>query len=305
MSGADVKVVAKRVVAEIRGDHLTLLSGGIAFWGMVAVFPALLALITIYGLIADPALVAEQIAAVAQVLPGEADEPETLQGILAMAMSDAANQDQSALTASLVITIAGALWTASAGVAGLIEGVNAAYNEVDTRPYLRKRGLALLLTLGAIVFLSLAVSLIAVVPVVLRFVGLQGAGATLISLARWPVLAVMIMASLAVIYRVGPDRDTPKTRWRSPGALVATMLFLLVSSGFSLYVTTFGGRDSYAATYGALAGVIVLLFWLFLSAFAILLGAEVNNELERLARPEGGSLAVGRSDPYLAETGPG
>lgn len=306
LTGADVKVVAKRVVAEIRGDHLTLLSGGIAFWGMVAVFPALLALITIYGLVADPVLVAEQIAAVASVLPGSADNPETLQGIIATAMRDAAAQDQGALTVSLFITIGGALWTASAGVAGLIEGVNAAYDEVDTRPYPKKRGLALLLTLGAIVFLSLAVSLIAVVPVVLRFVGLQGLGATLINLARWPVLAAMIMSSLAVIYRVGPDRDTPKTRWRSPGALVATMLFLLVSAGFSLYVTTFGGRDSYAATYGALAGVIVLLFWLFLSAFAILLGAEVNNELERLQRgADAGSTRIGRRDPYLADTGPG
>lgn len=306
LSRSDLLTVLKRVAGEIRGDHLTLMSGGIAFWGMVAVFPALLAMITLYGLIADPLQVAEQIEAVASVLPGDAENPETLQGILATAMRDAASQDQGALTVSLVVTIGGALWTASAGVAGLIEGVNAAYDEVDTRPYLKKRGLALLLTLGAIVFLSLSVGLIAVVPVVLRLVGLEGVAATLISVARWPLLAAAIMGSLAVIYRVGPNRDSARTRWRSPGALVATVLFLLVSSGFSLYVTTFGGRDSYAATYGALTGVIVLLFWLFLSAFAILLGAEVNNELERIARPEeGGTLALGRSDPYLADTGPG
>jgi membrane protein len=119
------------------------------------------------------------------------------------------------------------------------------------------------------------------------------------------LLAVAIMAALAVVYRVGPDRETSKTRWRSPGALVATVLFLLISGGFSLYVSSLGGGGSYEATYGALAGVVVLLFWLFLSAFAILLGAEVNNELERQAKLENstaGSMSMTRKDAYLADT---
>ena len=113
------------------------------------------------------------------------------------------------------------------------------------------------------------------------------------------------MTALAVVYRVGPYRDSARTRWRSPGAAVATLLFLVVSAGFSLYGTSFGGSDTYQATYGALAGVVVLLFWLFLSALAVLVGAEVNNELEREYRRRSaapGWLGLARKDAYLIDT---
>ena len=299
---------AKRVIGEIRSDHLTLLSGGIAFYALVAIFPALLAAISVYGLVSDPEQVQQQIASFASALPGEPGDGNSVEGIFASGMSRAVEQDSGALTLSFVASLAGALWTASVGVAGLVDGVNAAYNLADERPFLKRRGLALLLTVGAIIFVVVAVGLIAVVPVVLRFVGLAGMSKTLINVARWPLLTVAIMGALAVIYRVGPYRKTPKTRWRSPGAVVATVLFLVVSAGLSLYVSSFGGGDSYANTYGALAGVIVLLFWLFLSAFAILLGAEVNSELEhqyRLERSTAGSMSVSRKDAYLADTGTG
>lgn len=293
------KAIAKRVVGEIKRDHLTLLAGGISFYAFIAIFPALAAALLVYGLIADPQQVQQQVLSFAGALPGEVTD------IIERFLNAPARSDDGALTGGLVLAIGGALWTASAGVAGLVEGINAAYNEVDERPFLKKRGLALLLTFGAIAFIAVAVGLIAVLPIALQYVGLAETGKTLLNVLRWPFLALAIMAAVAILYRVGPDRESPTTRWRSTGAIAATILFLVISGGFSLYVSSFGGANSYQATYGALAGVVILLFWLFLSAFAILLGAEINAEIEHqraIDRRAAGSTAIGRKDPYLADT---
>lgn len=296
------RAVLRRVLAEVRGDHLLLLSGGIAFYGFIAVFPAMAAALLLYGLVADPQQVEQQVLTFASALPPD------IQDILEQFLQRPAGADRGALSRGFAAAVAGALWTASAGMAGMVEGINAAYNEVDGRSFLKRRGLALVLTLGAVLFVATAVGLIAVVPVALQLVGLRGMSEVLISVLRWPLLAVALMAALAVLYRIGPDRDHPVTRWRNRGSIVATGLFLLVSWGFSHYVSAFGGADSYGRTYGALAGVVILLFWLFLSAFAVLLGAEVNAEIERQLADEtadDGTLAIVRSDPSLVDTGRG
>ncbi|HEY5786606.1 MAG TPA: YhjD/YihY/BrkB family envelope integrity protein, partial [Microlunatus sp.] len=152
-----------------------------------------------------------------------------------------------------------------------------AYDETDDRPLVKKRLLALALTFGAIVFMIILVTLIAVLPIVFSvFEG--GPLRWLVQVVRWVLIAVLIMIALAVLYRVAPDRDSPKMRWASPGAIVATLVWLLVSLGFSLYVTLFA---SYAKTYGALAGIVVLLMWLWLTSYAVLFGAEINAEAEQ------------------------
>jgi membrane protein len=173
------------------------------------------------------------------------------------------------------IAIATALWSASSGVGYLITAVNMAYDEDETRGFVRRKLLALGMTLGAIVFVLLAIGLFAAEAAI------GGNVATpvriLLEAVRFALAVVLITVALAVIYRLAPDRDAPRLRWVSTGAVVATVIWLAASIGFSIYVATFG---SYAKTYGSLAAVVVLMLWLWLTVYAILLGAEINAEAE-------------------------
>ena len=189
------------------------------------------------------------------------------------------NQNRAALGWSALLSIALALFSASGGVNNLMTAVNVAYDEEDKRSPVKKRLIALALTLGAIVFIVIMLGLVAVVPAVLQSVfGDTPVLRFLLSAARWVLLVVLVTAALAVLYRVAPDRDAPKMRWVSVGAALATLLWLLASVGFSVYVSTFG---NYAKTYGVFAGIIVLLFWLWITSYAVLLGAEINAEAEQ------------------------
>lgn len=269
------KDVLRRTARQIKKDHVPIVSAGVAFYAFLGLFPALIAVITAYGLVADPETVEGQISDVTGAVSPQVEE------LLKGPLTDAATGD--GLTIGLVVSLAAVLWTASGGVKGLVDGINIAYDEPDERSFVRKRGLALLLALGGIVFVVLAVGLIAVVPVVLGVVGLGETGTTVATVLRWPVLAVFGLGAITTMYRLAPDRESPRVRWVIPGAIAAMALWLLVSALFSLYVTNFGTYDE---TYGALAGVIVLLLWLFLSAFTVLLGAELNAEMEAQTRKD-------------------
>jgi membrane protein len=270
--GKGWKAIGKRVVTELKRDHVSLLAAGVAFKGLLALFPAIIAAISIWGLVASTEQMAQQLSGLLQVLPDDAAS------LIEQQMTAVAAGDPGTLSIALALSIVIALWSASGGTAGLIEGCNAAYNEVDQRKFPVKRGLALLFTLGAIVFLALAIALIAVLPVVLGGLGLGEAGELAVRIGQWPLLAALVIAALAAIYKYGPDRDRPRMRWVSTGAIVATLLWLLGSAGFTLYVENFGNFDE---TYGTFGGIIVLMLWLFLSAFVVLLGAEINAEVER------------------------
>jgi membrane protein len=164
-----------------------------------------------------------------------------------------------------------------------MRAVNIAYDEDEERGFLKLRGTALLLTLGAVVFVLVTLTLVAVVPPLLEALRLGVVGTVIAQVVRWGLLIAVVVIALAVVYRVAPDRDAPRFRWVSPGALVAAGLWVLGSIGFSLYVNNFG---SYNKTYGALAGVVVFLLWLFLTSYIVLLGAEINAESERQTRED-------------------
>ncbi len=264
--------IFKRVKAEIKNDHLSLLAAGVAFKALLSLFPTVIAAVTIWGLIASPQEITRQISSFASALPEEAST------LLTDQMTQVASGSAGALSLALVGSLLLALWSASGGMAGLIEGCNAAYNEVDNRSFPKKRGLALVLTLGGIVFLVLAIGLIAVLPPLMGAVGLEETTQSVISIAKWPLLALLVMGALALVYKVAPDRDQPKMRWVSWGAAIATVLWLIGSAGFTLYVNNFG---SFGATYGTFAGIIILMLWMYLTSFIVLLGAEINAELER------------------------
>ncbi len=289
------KDVALRVKQQVKQDNVALMAAGVAFYAMLALFPTLIALVTVYGLVADPAQVQSQLQSFTSGLPEDAA------GVLTAPVASAASSGRQSLTLGLVVSLLAALWSASGGVGGLIKGVNAAYDEVDERNFLVSKGLALLLTLGTIVFVIVAVVVVAVLPAVLGAVGLASVAELAITVLRWPLLAVLVMLALAVVYRVAPHRDAPKARWVSRGAVIATVLWLLGSGAFSLYVSNFG---SYNETYGALAGVVVLLLWLFLSSFVVLLGAAINAETELQTRRDttrGPARPMGERDAYAAD----
>ncbi|HEV3505962.1 MAG TPA: YihY/virulence factor BrkB family protein, partial [Actinomycetes bacterium] len=264
--------ILRRVMAEVKEDNVALLAAGVAFYAMLAIFPAIIAVVTVYGMVADPAQVESQVNEFAKGLPSGAD------ALLTEQLQNVVGAGRQSLSIGLAVSLLAVLWSASGGVQGLVKGLNVVYDERESRGFVKLRGLSLLLTLGAIVVAVITLALITVFPAVIDNLGLGQAGELAASIARWAVLALLVLAALAVLYRFAPDRASPRWRWVSWGAVVALVLWLLGSVGFSWYVDNFG---KYNQTYGALAAVIILLLWLFLSAFAVLLGAEFDAEIER------------------------
>ena len=266
------KQVLLRTKQQVKEDNVPLLAAGVAFYAFLALFPALIAAVTVYGLVADPAEVEEQIASLTEAMPADAAQ------LLSTQLREIASGSSSSLGWGLAASLAAALFSASGGVQNLVKAVNIAYDEEETRGFFKLRGLALLLTLGAVVFVVVSVGLIAVLPVVLESAGLGDAGKAAVQVLRWLGLVAFVLLALAIVYRYAPDRDNPKFRWVGLGSIVATVMWLLGSLAFSLYVSNFG---SYGKTYGALAGVAVLLLWLWLTSLIILIGAEINSETEQ------------------------
>lgn len=292
------KQVLLRTKAEVKQDNVPLLAAGVAFYIFIALFPALIAAVTVYGLVADPQEVEEQISGLVEAMP------EDVASLLSRQLTDIASSSESALGFGLLLSLGGALFAASGGMQNLVKAINLTYDEEETRGFLRLRGLALLMTVGLVLFLAVAVGLVAVLPVVLEATGLGGAARIAVQVARWVGVVVFVLLALAVLYRYAPDRDEPRLSWVSLGSVVATVLWLVGSAGFSLYVSNFG---SYGETYGALAGVVVLLLWLFLTSFIVLLGAEINSEAEHQTSRDstaGPEKPMGERDAVKADTRP-
>jgi membrane protein len=287
--------VTRRAFKESSDDNVSILAGGVAFFAFLAIFPAIIAAITLYGLIADPADVARQIESLSGMLPKET------QPLIADQLNSVVQSSGGALGFSLIISLLAAIWSASSGTGNLLKAINIAYDEDESRGFLKVRGLALALTLGAIVFMLLTLALVAVVPVVLNVLPLGPVGTVLAQVLRWVLLVALVVAALAVTYRVAPDRDQPRFSWVTTGSLVATVLWIVGSIAFSLYVNNFG---SYNKTYGAIAGVVVLMLWLYLTSYIVLLGAEINAESERQTRADttrGASAPMGERGAAAAD----
>ena len=287
--------VTRRALKESSDDNVSILAGGVAFFAFLAVFPAIIAAITLYGLIADPGQVAQQIESLSGTLPQETKP------LIADQLNAVVQSSGNALSFSLIFSLLAAIWSASSGTGNLVQAVNLAYDEKESRGFFRVKGLALALTLGAIVFVLITLTLVAVVPPVLDALQLGLVGRIIAQVVRWGLLVALVVTALAVVYRVAPDRDAPRFRWVSTGALVAAALWILGSVLFSLYVNNFG---SYNKTYGALAGVVVLMLWLYLTSYIVLLGAEINAESERQTRRDttkGESVPMGERGAEAAD----
>jgi membrane protein len=289
------KQIVKRAWAEHNADNMPIIAGGVAFFAFLAIFPALIATISIYGLVASPETVARQVESLSAQLPASAAD------LIGDQLTAITQNSGGALSISLAISVLGALWSASGGTGNVITAVNIAYDEVETRSFVKRKALALGLTLGAIVFILVTFTLVAVVPAVLDTLPLGVVGTVLAQVFRWVLLLGVFAGSLAVVYRVAPDRDAPQLKWVSLGAIVVTVIWALVSVGFSFYVDNFG---SYDKTYGAIAGVIVLMLWLYVTCYLVLFGAEINSEAEHQTAEdttEGPAVPMGQRNATMAD----
>lgn len=266
--------VLKRVKARVKDDNLSIIAAGVAFYALLAIFPAMAALVAIYGLLADPATVERQVAALSAMLPEQAAQ------ILTGQLQDLVSTSQRTLGLGAAFGILLALWSASKGIRTLMTALNVAYDEEESRGALALYGTSILLTFGAILGFIVMIAIIVALPVVARFLGVDDVLRAVIDFARWPVVAATMLLGLAILYRFGPDHQGPRWKWVSSGAVAAIGLWMVGSLGFSLYVTRFG---NYNETYGSMGAVVILLLWFLLSAWAILIGAEINAERERQA----------------------
>lgn len=286
----------KRTQRGVRDEHLSIVAAGVAFYAFLALVPALIAVVAIYGLVANPADVKQQITSFADALPRDA------QRLMSNQLSSITRNAGSGTGIAALVAIAAALWTASSGIAALNTGLTVANRETETRGPFKRRALALVLTVFAVVGVVLMLALVVALPSVLDSFDITGVGGTVLELARWPLMAIFLFVGLAVIFRYGPQRRRPRWRWITPGAVVAVTIGLIASIGFSIYVSRLG---SYNKTYGALGAVIILLLWLYLMAFAVLFGAALNAELERQTEYDttaGGDAPMGERGAFAADT---
>ncbi|MET0341874.1 MAG: YihY/virulence factor BrkB family protein [Polyangiales bacterium] len=264
------KRIASVVIDEVKEDRLTIAAAALAFWAMLALFPMLIAIVSLFGLMADPAWIEEGIRQLIGLLPPGGRE------LLREQLHALVHTPSTSLSLGFLISMVAALWSASSGVDTLVDVMNVAYNKVETRNFFKRRLMSLLMTLALIFFTINAILLVVVLPSLIGWLGPRLDILNVIAVARWPGLAMVVASGLFCLYRYAPARPRPR-KSDVTGPLVATVLFLLVSSLFSLYVSEFA---AYHKTYGAVGSVVALLFWFYYASLVILLGAELSAELE-------------------------
>ncbi len=262
--------------AELDRDHVSIMAAGIAFYALLSIFPGMSALISIYGLAADPAVIERQLNAISGILPQEALT------LLSDQLHTLVAAPSGRLGIGLIVSLSITIWSATSGTGVLMQALTIAFEEKETRGlvpfYIRAIGL----TVGVGLLAVLSLFLIAVVPAVIGMLPLPELWSERISLIRWPILAGLVLLALGLVYRFAPARRAPCWHWLSPGTVAAALLWLVGSAGFSFYVARFG---SYDKTYGSLGAVVILLMWFYLTAYIVLAGAELNAEIEKARAP--------------------
>ena len=271
------------VIDRIGRDNVTMVAAGVAFYALLAIFPALAAVVSLYGLVSDPSEVSRQIGALAYLLP-----PEALK-LITDGLQSFVSKSNSQFNIALVTGLVLAVWSARAGMTAVMTGLNIAYEEVERRSLLVLNVTALFMTLAAVVLSMTIVFAIGVIPAAVSLLSLPPKLATVIGLVRWPILALVILVGFAVLYRFAPCRRDAHWQWITWGSSIATAFWISGSVLFSYYVGHFG---SYDATYGSLGAVVVLLLWLWVAALFFLMGAEIDAELHARALTTGSATSA-------------
>ncbi len=285
-----------RVYNQIGDDRLLAVAAGAVFYMLLALFPAVTALVSLYGLFTDASVINEHLALLAGVMP-----PGALD-IIREQVTRLTGTSTNALSFGFFFGLALALWSANAGMKAIIDALNVVYDESEKRGFVKLTLVAFAFTLGGLVFILLALSAIVVLPLVLAWIGIDTRVGELLSWLRWPALLVVIMMFLAVLYRYGPSRTRAQWRWLSVGSIVATVTWLAGSALFSWYLANFANYD---ATYGSLGAGIGLMMWLWLSVIVILVGGELNAEIEHQTAhdtTEGVAKPLGARGATMADT---
>jgi membrane protein len=281
VSVSEWRAIVRRMLEAHRRHLASVVAGGVAFYAFLSMFPALVALVSGYGLLADPADVRNQVDALAGGLP------ESVRALIYREVSKLVSRSPRTLSLEATISIVAAIWAATKGTKALITALSLVFGQRETRGYLRLNVTAFLFTAGGLVFGVLAVGATIVLPLVLGHLGLPRATRYLMQWLRWPVLAAVMLFGLAVVYHYGPSREPARFRWVTPGAVVATMLWMAGSALFTWSVSTFASSRS---VDGSLGVMITLLTWFLLSAHIFIVGAEINVETERGAAAEPGAI---------------
>jgi membrane protein len=290
------KDILRRTWQQVKEDNISIVAAGVAFYALLAIFPALGAALSIYGFFADPADVSRQLASFAGLLPADAHS------LLERQLADLSAQPSAALSFGAVFGVLLALWSASAGVKTMMTALNIVYEEDESRGFIRYNATALAMTFAAIVAGLVAIVGVAILPPVLEALPLPGWLHWILSLVRWPILALVVIAGIAVLYRYAPSREVARWNWVSWGAVAATILWVVASILFSWYAANFA---NYNKTYGSVGAIIALLMWFYLSAFVVLMGAELNSEMEHQTARDttrGPREPMGRRGAEMADT---
>jgi membrane protein len=285
-----------RIYHNLGEDRVIAIAAGCTFFALLAIFPAIAALISIYGLFADPASITKVMESLSGVLPQGALD------IIGGFMKTLTEKPRATLGTTFVISLALSLWSANSGVKALFDALNVVYHEKEKRSFFKLNAISLAFTLAAVVAGVVMITAIAIVPPALKHLPLGKVAETAIDLARWPVLLIIVAIGMAAIYRFGPSRETAKWQWLSWGGTFAAVMWLAASMLFSWYSARFG---SYDQTYGSLGAVIVFMTWLWISSIVIMLGAELNAELEHQTARDtttGSERPLGTRGAYVADT---
>jgi membrane protein len=260
-----------RVYNELENDRLLAVAAGVVFYMLLALFPALTALVSLYGLIADPTGINAHVSLLVGVVPDD------LVAIIREQVTHVAEAHTGSLSLGFLLGLGLALWSTNGGMKAIIDSLNVVYDEREKRSFVRLTLVSFAFTIGSFVFVFVAIAAVLVAPLILPWLGLDKIDAQLIAILRWPVLLVVVLVWLAILYRYGPSRTSAQWQWLSVGSVVAAMCWLAASALFSWYLSNFA---NYNATYGSLGAVIGLIMWFWLSVIVVLVGAELNAETE-------------------------
>lgn len=288
--------VFRRVLSEIGNDRVTLIAAGVTFYLLLALFPALAALVSLYGFVADPADISRHLGSIAQVLPPRSFD------LIATQLTMLSQTRQASLSIAFVAGLAVALWSTHSGTLALFDAMNVAYGEKEKRSLVHLNLVALCFTICALLAGIALLALIAALPVILSFAGLDPWKERLALIIRWPFLLAIVAAAVSALYRFAPSRAPARLRWLTWGAAMSTAGWFLMSLGFSFYLDHFANYD---ATYGTLGALIGLLVWLWLSIVILIVGAELNGELEHQTAVDtttGRPQPMGQRGAYVADT---
>lgn len=267
----DWKETGVRIYQEILRDNVQVVSAGIAFYLFLSIFPALAALVSIYGLVVPMEEIYSQLNTLGTILPAQAYD------IVEEIAKSIGGESNKTLGWSLVLSLLISIWSTKKGMLAMFTGLNIAYNQQEDRGLIRANLLQLAFTLGALVFGALSLALVVGIPALVNAMGFVDGVTNLLIWLRWPVLAAIVFFAITMLYKIAPARSAPKFRWVTYGSLISTALWIGASLLFSWYASAF---SSFNQSYGSFAAIVVLLFWLFITAFIVLLGAEINSELE-------------------------